>query len=228
MRSKKLRAKQTMKSPAKSKQDGVARRAAAPASRAVVAADIVGRSSTATRPARRVPAKWRWHYRVLVSVQSRLLQERGELRQVAAEPLEPHSMDEADSATDEFDHDLALSQLSAGQDALYEVNEALKRILNGSYGVCEATGAPIPAARLKAIPWARFTREVEESLEKKGAPARRAGRAWPASAEEAEAAGDAPTTPPADEALSHVFSPLDRHQISKRSTEPAKRKVRNQ
>jgi hypothetical protein len=58
-----------------------------------------------------VPARWGWHHRVLVALQSRLLRERGDLQAVAAEPLEPHSLDEADSATDEFDHDLALAQL---------------------------------------------------------------------------------------------------------------------
>ena len=75
---------------------------------------------------------------------------------------------QADSATDEFDHDLALTRLSVEQDALYEINVALNRILNRSYGVCEETGRVIPSARLKAIPWTRFTREVEERLEQDG------------------------------------------------------------
>jgi hypothetical protein len=46
-----------------------------------------------------------------------LFQARKELRTAAAEPLEPHSLDDADSAPDEFAHDLALTQLSAEQDA---------------------------------------------------------------------------------------------------------------
>lgn len=96
------------------------------------------------------------------------MQQQGERRTEMAQPLEPHSMDIADSATDEFDRDLALSELSAAQNVLYEVEEALKRILNGTYGSCEQTGKPIPAARLRALPWTRFGKEVEAELESKG------------------------------------------------------------
>jgi RNA polymerase-binding protein DksA len=112
--------------------------------------------------------KWSWHYRALLAARDRLLKEREERLRAAVESLETHSMDMADTATDEFDHDLGLGQLSAEQDLLYEVEEAINRILNGTYGVCEETGQPIPAARLKAIPWARFLREVELRLENKG------------------------------------------------------------
>jgi RNA polymerase-binding transcription factor DksA len=146
-----------------------------------------------------------------------LLRERGELRHAAAEPLEPHSMNEADSATDEFDHDLALTQLSADQEALCEVNGALQRIQTGSYGVCEETSKAIPAARLRAIPWARFTCEVEERLEKKGAvhqarlhkpgTVRGEGRTRLAPAEDAEETEEAPHASPNDEKLQVRHSP---------------------
>jgi len=59
-----------------------------------------------------------------------------------------------------------LSRLSADQNALYEVEEALKRIENGTYGLCAQTGKPIPALRLKAIPWTRFGKEIELRLER--------------------------------------------------------------
>ena len=113
--------------------------------------------------------RWAWHYHVLLGLHERLLKERSEQLAQAAEPLESHSMDIADSATDEFEHDMALGRLSAEQDALFEVEGALKRILNGTYGLCEETGKPIPVERLKAVPWARFVREVEARLEKEGA-----------------------------------------------------------
>ena len=129
---------------------------------AVAAADI-----GSTPP--RVNSKWAWHYQVLLGLRERLLKERSEQLAEAAEPLEPHSMDMADSASDEFDHGMALSRLSAEQDALFEVEEALKRILNGTYGLCEETGKSIPEERLKAVPWARFAREVEARLENEGA-----------------------------------------------------------
>lgn len=169
------------------------------------------------------------------------MQDCGELRHAVAEPFEPHSLDEADSATDEFEHDLALTQLSADQHALYEVNEALQRIIRGGYGRCEETGRAIPAARLRAIPWTRFTREAEERLEKQGgAPRARLGQSstvrakgqiWLAPEEEAEEIEETPPAPPKDEALSHVFSPPGRHasgrRNSKRSPKAAKPKGRN-
>ena len=82
-------------------------------------------------------------------------------------PIEPHSMDIADSATDEMEHDLALGILAHETDALFEIDAALGRIADGSYGICEATGKPIPAERLRALPWTRFVREFQERLEKR-------------------------------------------------------------
>jgi RNA polymerase-binding transcription factor DksA len=75
----------------------------------------------------------------------------------------------ADSGTDNFDRDFALSLLSSDQDAVYEIDEALKRIERNTYGICELTGKPIPKARLDAIPWARFTVEAQAQLEREGA-----------------------------------------------------------
>lgn len=139
-----------------------------PAKGAAKVSDILGRAAKASSPPPPVPERWRWHFRALQSLQSQLTQDSRDLRRNAAEPLEPHSLDEADSATDEFDHNLALTQLSAEGDALREVNQALNRILNGQYGICEESRRAIPAARLRAIPWTRFTREVEERLEREG------------------------------------------------------------
>ena len=111
-------------------------------------------------------SKWAWHRRVLLSLRDQLLKERAQRLNEASEPLESHSLNLADSATDEFDHSFALSRLSAGQDVLYEVEEALKRIENGTYGFCAETGKPIPASRLRAVPWTRFGKEVELRLER--------------------------------------------------------------
>ncbi len=115
-----------------------------------------------------VRPEWRWHYRVLTDVRERLLQHQSAELREASEPLEPFSLHLADQATDEFDHDVALAQLSAEQDALYEIEEALRRIQAGTYGLCEKTGQPIGAERLRAIPWTRFCREAEQSLERAG------------------------------------------------------------
>jgi RNA polymerase-binding protein DksA len=125
-------------------------------------------TTLAESPGGRINPKWACHHHVLLTLRERLLRDRREQLADAAQPLEPHSPDHADSATDEFDHNLALAALSLKQDALHEIDAAISRIHSGAYGVCEETGKPIPAARLKAIPWARFTREVEAQHEIEG------------------------------------------------------------
>lgn len=75
-------------------------------------------------------------------------------------------MHQADAGSDAYDRDFALSLLSQEQDALYEINEALKRIDLGSYGICEMSGKQIPEVRLEALPFTRFTVECQARLER--------------------------------------------------------------
>ncbi len=75
-------------------------------------------------------------------------------------------MHQADAGSDAYDRDFALSLLGKEQDALYEINEALKRIDNGTYGVCEGTAARILEERLEAMPFARYSVTYQEKLEK--------------------------------------------------------------
>jgi RNA polymerase-binding transcription factor DksA len=119
-------------------------------------------------PAPSIPRRWAWHYRTLLALRDRLLLDTQRKRHDAADAIEPHSMHLADSATDEFDHDLALAMLAREESAVTEINDAVTRILEGRYGRCEETGEKIPAARLRALPWCRFGREVEAELERSG------------------------------------------------------------
>ena len=75
---------------------------------------------------------------------------------------------QADAGSDAYEKDFALSLLSQEQDALYEIEEALKRIDIGAYGVCEMSGKPISHARLEALPFARYTVECQSQIEKQG------------------------------------------------------------
>ncbi len=77
----------------------------------------------------------------------------------------------ADAGTDSYDRDVALSMLSHEQDAIYEIEQALNRIRNGTYGICELTGKRIARGRLAAIPWTRFSVAAERALEREGAVA---------------------------------------------------------
>jgi len=51
-------------------------------------------------------------------------------------------------------------------DKVKQIEVALEKIENGSYGVCEGTGKTIPEARLNAIPWTRYTVEHQQEIEK--------------------------------------------------------------
>ena len=70
-------------------------------------------------------------------------------------------MHQADAGSDACDLDFALSLLLQEQDALHEIEEALRRGDKGTYGVCEMSGRPIPHSRLKAIPF-----ECQSQIEK--------------------------------------------------------------
>jgi RNA polymerase-binding transcription factor DksA len=75
-------------------------------------------------------------------------------------------MHQADAGSDAYDRDFALSLLGKEQDALYEINEALKRIEQGVYGICEMSAEKIPHERLEALPFTRYTVGCQERIER--------------------------------------------------------------
>jgi DnaK suppressor protein len=107
-----------------------------------------------------------------MELRDHLLRERGMLTAAAREEAPQFSSHMGDAGTDTFDRDFALGLLSSEQDALYEIDYALERIRDGTYGVCELTGRKIPRERLEAIPWTRFSAEAERQLEQDGVVAR--------------------------------------------------------
>jgi len=145
---------------------------AAPAKgKAATSASILGRgakiASANGRP--KIKPQWAKFYNHLLELRERLVHQMSGLAKESAEEMSNYSLHMADSGTDNFDRDFALSLLSSDQDAVYEIEEALKRIEKGAYGICELTGNPIPLNRLEAIPWTRFTVEAQSQLEKDGA-----------------------------------------------------------
>ena len=147
-----------------------ASRGKAPAS--ATAAAILGRPMARKQDAaepRKVKAEWQKYYQRLLELREQLLHQMNGLAQDSAQEMPGYSLHMADSGTDNFDRDFALSLLSSDQDAVYEIEEALKRIEKKTYGVCELTGKTIPRARLEAIPWARFTVDAQAQLEREGA-----------------------------------------------------------
>jgi DnaK suppressor protein len=117
----------------------------------------------------KVKAEWTKFYQRLLELREQLLRQMNGLAKESAQEMAGYSLHMADSGTDNFDRDFALSLLSSDQDAMYEIEEALKRIEKNTYGICELTGKQIPRSRLEAIPWTRFTVQAQAQLEREGA-----------------------------------------------------------
>jgi RNA polymerase-binding transcription factor DksA len=135
------------------------------------AASILGQASVKVKKNGevRVKAEWAKYYERLLELRDQLLRQMNGLAKESAQEMAGYSLHMADSGTDNFDRDFALSLLSSDQDAIYEIEEALKRIERNTYGICELTGKPIPHTRLEAIPWTRFTVQAQAQLEREGA-----------------------------------------------------------
>jgi DnaK suppressor protein len=71
----------------------------------------------------------------------------------------------ADIGTDNYEQEFALGLMDSERRLLKEIDDALERIGQKTYGICEGTGKPIPKARLEAQPWARYCVEYARLLE---------------------------------------------------------------
>lgn len=147
--------------------------------RAASLADILGfdptaGQSSADEEAAKVPEKWQRYYKLLVELRTHIkdgltLHSEETLMKSAkddAGDLSGYSQHMADSGTDTFDRDFALSVVANEQEALNEIEAAIKRIHNGTYGICEVTGKPLSKERLTAVPFARYSVESQTEMEK--------------------------------------------------------------
>ncbi|MBN1688040.1 MAG: TraR/DksA C4-type zinc finger protein [Candidatus Omnitrophica bacterium] len=80
--------------------------------------------------------------------------------------LSGYSFHMADVATDSFDTEFQINMASNGQNLLNDIDSALKKIEEGTYGICEKYGTPIPKGRLKVMPYARLSIKAQEEEEK--------------------------------------------------------------
>ena len=83
----------------------------------------------------------------------------------AREPAEAMA-DEMDQASHDADQGLTLRILDKERKLLRELEHALAKFQDGSFGLCEGTGEPIDKRRLQARPWARYSLEYKELLER--------------------------------------------------------------
>jgi RNA polymerase-binding transcription factor DksA len=151
-------------------------------------ADILGFNPKKSKPAdpeegRNVPEKFKRFYKLLIDLRRHLT--RG-IELHSEETLKRSSKDDsgdlsgygqhmADAGTDTFDRDFALSLVSSEQEALSEIDAAIKRVHTGTYGICEITQKPIAKERLLAVPFTRYSAEAQKDLEKNRYRTRTAG-----------------------------------------------------
>ena len=74
----------------------------------------------------------------------------------------------ADSAKDILDREIERSELERAREQLAEVDAALQRVEDGTYGMSDVSGEPIPDERLRAIPYARRRADEQELFDKQG------------------------------------------------------------
>ena len=127
-----------------------------------------------TEDTREVPEKYRKYHKLLVELRNSLsdgIERHSEetLKRSAkddAGDLSSYGQHMADAGTDTFDRDFALSLVSSEQEALTEIDAAIKRIHADTYGICENTGKPISKERLMAVPFTRYSAEAQKDIER--------------------------------------------------------------
>ncbi|SRR5579884_1283167 len=128
------------------------------------------------QPARpdRIPAgRYEAYTRLLLEERRRLRQELSQMEehQVRTEEkpvadISGYEDDLVDVATETFEREKGLALESSVQGMLQMVEEALRKIRQGTYGVCEGCGQSIDANRLRAIPYARLCIRCKEREER--------------------------------------------------------------
>jgi DnaK suppressor protein len=107
--------------------------------------------------------------------------------------ISAHSTHMADQGTDNFDRELALNLASSRQDSLYDIEDAIRRVDDGSYGACESCGRAIERPRLKALPFAKKCMVCQNAAERGRTKYRPFGGTLPLQQLAAEdASGDSP------------------------------------
>ena len=85
----------------------------------------------------------------------------------ASGDISGYALHMADLATDAYDREFSLDLAANERELLYEIDEALKKIEEGNFGICEECQCHIIKSRLKAIPYTRFCLKCQEAKEKR-------------------------------------------------------------
>jgi DnaK suppressor protein len=104
----------------------------------------------------------------LIELRSQLLLTLKGATKEVTEPVESkgYSQHQADEGTDDFVKNINLEVSSKEQTILRQVDRALEKIEEGTYGICDLSGEEIPLKRLEAVPYATMTVKAQDQFEK--------------------------------------------------------------
>jgi len=85
----------------------------------------------------------------------------------ASGDLSAYTVHMADMAADTYERELSMDLVSSEQQILYQIDDALKRLDDGSYGICQQCNNPITMSRLKAVPYASLCISCQRTKEQK-------------------------------------------------------------
>ena len=100
----------------------------------------------------------------LVGMLGEFERERGEVRLAETSAEHNADPDNADGGSLTFEMEMEFSKEGNARELLRKVGKALERLDNGTYGICEVSGKPIPLARLEALPYANALVEWADTV----------------------------------------------------------------
>ncbi|MDR1595751.1 MAG: TraR/DksA C4-type zinc finger protein [Puniceicoccales bacterium] len=126
-----------------------------------------GQTSARDKDPEEVPQKYRKYYKLLLKLKDDARRGLSKLtNDNLAISVGRSKFSGADQEIESFDSEFAISLMANEQEALTEIEEAIGRIHDGTYGICELTGKPIEPQRLMAVPFARYSIEGQREREK--------------------------------------------------------------
>lgn len=175
---KKAAVKKTSVKKTAKKKKSVRKKAAKTAPKSVAERSSASKATKRQRRARRKSKLSKTellHFRELLI--AKLKEIMGDVDHIESEALKKSRLDAsgdlssmpihmADIGSDNYEQEFSLELMNGERKIVRDIFAALKRIEEGTYGICEGTGDPIPKARLEGIPWTPYCVKYAEMIEK--------------------------------------------------------------
>ena len=96
-----------------------------------------------------------------------IVKENSKSPREASGDLSAYTVHMADMAADTYERELSMDIVSSEQEILYQIDDALKRIDEGAFGICQQCNTPVTMSRLKAVPYASLCIKCQRAKEQK-------------------------------------------------------------